>query len=217
MKKLITLVLVVGLILMSACAFSGCNGNVNNDKIDINEEASSVLNEAQLINDENRDLIGKEIIDTNEQAVEESEPEDGQSTDVKEEIPQNEIIKEAEKNVVVPDSINVFSCDNTTTPEVIVPNGCCAVFVADKGSKGWNCKKGSTIEFNFEKYESEVIENQTIEVGCVKNGKMMEGQILKKDKGTYKYPVEETGVYAIYIVGDSSDPIALKNGTIVNK
>jgi len=47
------------------------------------------------------------------------------------------------------------------------------------------------IKFNFEKYKSQVVENQTAIIGYIKNGEMMKGEEFKNLYGEYNLTIDE--------------------------
>ena len=171
MRKKIFLVIVS----MVACLLAACtatNSDANNSSM--SQEASmskeEALTEAELITDNNRGLIGTVI--TNTETAEAHSPDYNESNEQGEEatptIPENTIITDVKENVLIPAAITVFIAEDNTTPEVIMPNGSCAVFAPSVGAKGWICQKGDVLHFAFEKYTLEL----SIMAQCLK-GKLL--------------------------------------------
>lgn len=99
------------------------------------------------------------------------------------------------------------------TPEIIETNGSIGVFTKDDGS-GWKLKKGDSLVFNFDKYQSKVIKEQTAVIGYVVNGKMVEGESFEDLSGSYEITADEPGEYYIYTIDASSEYLAFKEGSI---
>lgn len=79
---------------------------------------------------------------------------------------------------------------------------------------GWSLKPGDILEYSFEKYESEVVSNQTLIIGYIQDGIMKEGKAINTMSGTYVYEAQEEGIYYIYLMSASSVYLALKDGTL---
>lgn len=214
-----TLAVLLGVFMV--ISFMACNTGVEHDNNESVAEKNTVTNKstlqrAELITENNRDLVGTVTVSSETPEVFHSEEEE--HYDVKEEeqdqIPQNDIIKELDEDVPLPSTITVFSAANGITPEIIFPNGSCAVFVPSDNKKGWTCEKGGRIQFNFEKYPSAVVEKQAMVVGVVLNGKMLSGEIMRDLSGTYVFETDESGDYAIYVLSGTSDYLALKKGRV---
>lgn len=99
------------------------------------------------------------------------------------------------------------------TPEVIGTNGSVGIFTK-KDNSGWMLNKGQVLTINFNKYKSKIVENQTVVIGYIVNGRMVNGQSFRELSGTYKITSDEPGEYYIYIVNASSEYIAFKEGDI---
>lgn len=168
---------------------------------------------AELVTSENVGLIGKEIIDHSDQKVTHGE-EIGTSNESENVIAENRIIKGlANDNIVLPSSISEFEVKNGVTPEIIMTNGSMAVFYLNN-YEGWSCKTGDTLTFSFEKYESEVVSNQTLVIGYIRDGILYEGESFENMSGCYELSVKEEGEYNIYIISATSDYLTLKQGSI---
>lgn len=169
----------------------------------------------ELIDDHNRKLIGKEIrgraivMDADEALREKIAQEP-----IKVEIPENPIIHSVDNMEYLGFSIQEIELNGMKTPELIGPNGAIGVF--SKGNaEGFRCKAGNTIIWSFEKYPFKDGLSQTLAVGYVKDGVMYESKVFRdKLSDTYQLAVSEDGVYHIYFLCASSDPISLKEGEI---
>ena len=168
---------------------------------------------AEIVTNENRSLIGKEINDNSVPEVTYNgeryiKPIDENPIDT------SNIIKGvANKNIALPSSISEFEVKNGETPEIIMSNGGMAVFYVND-YKGWYCKEGDTLTFSFEKYKSEVVQNQTFVIGYIRNGIMYEGESIKNIIGSYKIPIRKEGEYNLYIISSTSDYLTIKQGII---
>ena len=92
-------------------------------------------------------------------------------------------------------------------------NGSMAVFYLEDYA-GWNCKAGDILTFSFEKYESDVVSNQVLVIGYIKDGVMYDGESFGSLSGSYELKVREGGEYNLYIISATSDYLTLKQGTI---
>lgn len=168
---------------------------------------------AELVTDENEGLIGKEVIDNSKSEITHGE-ESNTENNAGNVITESHIIKSvADDNIVLPLSVSEFKVENDTTPEIIMTNGSMAVFYLEDYA-GWNCKAGDILTFSFEKYESDVVSNQVLVIGYIKDGVMYDGESFGSLSGSYELKVREGGEYNLYIISATSDYLTLKQGTI---
>ncbi|MEF2967165.1 hypothetical protein V3851_15110 [Paenibacillus sp. M1] len=205
-KKLFIGIIVVGLSTITAC---------------IPKE----IKQTELITDYNRHLIGKEargdyiiyrngaFIDSN--GVELSPEELMKRT--RNTLPENRIITKIMEENFIPTSIIEIKTNEKKgvfiSPEIITVNGSISVLTDIRG-RGWELKSGDSVEYAFEKYKSEVVENQNILIGYIKDGVLNPWQKFDQIKGNYNLTIEESGQYYFYIINASSDTIALKEGAL---
>lgn len=161
------------------------------------------INGSAYITEENKKLIG-------------TETKYGEFKNVTDTLKSNKIIKKMQPEINLDcASINAFRTIEKNsiyiTPEIIQTNGSIGIFTKENDC-GWNLKKGQNIKFNFEKYKSQVVENQTAIIGYIKNGEMIKGEEFKNLYGEYNLTIDEDGEYYIYIVNASSDYLSFKNG-----
>lgn len=171
----------------------------------------------ELVTNENKDLIGKKIIDRSVPEVLSDENTSG-SNEITDEavIPENHVIDRfANDDFLLPFSISEIEVIHGVTPEIILTNGSMAVFYQNN-YEGWNCKPGDTLTFSFEKYESEATHAQTLLIGYIRDGIVYEGEIFKEINGCYKLQIREEGEYHLYVISATSDYLTLKQGTIRN-
>jgi hypothetical protein len=205
-KSLFIGIIVVGLSTIIACSPKG-------------------IKETQLITDNNRHLIGKETIgdymiyrngvyiDSNgiEYSLEELK------NRTRNGLPENRIITKIMEENFMPSSIFELETKEKNgvfiSPEIITVNGSISV-LTDTNGRGWELKAGDSVEYVFEKYRSEVVENQNILIGYVKDGVLYPSQKFDQLKGNYNLTIEESGQYYFYIINASSDTIALKEGAL---
>ena len=183
------------------------------------------LTQIELIAEENREWIGKEmkaidgagvvITDANTENIQPGKEEPAKNNI---EIPSNPIFSSVANDQCVPGTtIQEIALSENKTPEMIIPNGAMGIF--SKGNScGWTCKSGDSITWKSEKYPLDNPYNQTLGVGYIKDGVMHEMQIYKDSLNVdYQINIEEDGIYYIYIISASSSPISLKGGEIVIK
>lgn len=127
---------------------------------------------------------------------------------------ENEIIKKWTQDVVIPSSIQKIELENEVTPEFILENGEMVIFT-NQDASGWALEEGNKISWKFEKQSTESGEKQALSVGYIKNKMMYGATVYQKDlDGEYTVNIDSNGVYYIYCMGTSSDPISLKTGDI---
>lgn len=172
---------------------------------------------AELITSENKELIGKEVIDNIKPEVSHGEGSvvSGKYENIIE--ASNVIDSVASDSIVLPASVSEFEVMDNTIPEIIMTNGSMALFY-QSDYQGWSCKVGDTLSFSFEKYMSEVTPNQTIVVGYIRDGVLYDGTAYKNLEDKFQLEITEAGEYNIYVISATSDYLALKQGVIeINK
>lgn len=175
---------------------------------------------AALIDDSNRHLIGKEsyMSYTIIKADEELPPAEAPSDAVWERAP---LIK-SHKNVDTPNTITEFAVTGDsgryTTPEIIFGNNDLVIFEKEDGS-GWKLDKGETLVFQAHEYKSELHreKGQSIYYFYIRDGVILKGNVLTGLNQTFELTAENAGEYYVCLLNTSSDPISLKEGSIVIK
>jgi hypothetical protein len=165
-----------------------------------------MLKQPVLITDDNRHLIGKETIEFSQDKL---------LKQTQTSIPTNRMIKQINEENFIPSSIVEFKTKEENgvfiSPEIITINGSISVLTNPNGG-GWYLKAGDKIGYAFQKYESEVIANQKLLIGFIKDGVLNKGQEFNQLKGDYTLTIEESGEYHVFLLNASSDTIALKDG-----
>ena len=175
---------------------------------------------AALIDDSNRHLVGKEsyMSYTIIKADEELPPAEAPSDAVWERAP---LIK-SHKNVDTPNTITEFAVTGDsgryTTPEIIFGNNDLVIFEKEDGS-GWKLDKGETLVFYALEYKSELHreKGQSIYYFYIRDGVILKGNVLTGLNQTFELTAENAGEYYVCLLNTSSDPISLKEGSIVIK
>jgi len=208
MKKYLMMVCSVVLVFsLMAC------GKKDNESV-VEPEKSHQISGAEEVNSSNAHLIGTEIIDDSPlSSYQEGVALDENSADSGL-LEGNSIVRDVSSECeLAPRSItNIIAIDGNT-PEVILDNGSAVLFTKG-GNQGWVCKPGDKIIFEFEKYESNVIEKQKIVVGYAVNGTLYQGKEVIEEKGLFELNIESNGEYYIYIISATSDYLTMKKGTI---
>lgn len=226
-KRCLYLILtVLAFTLSSACQKSPNNSSLETFQFNAEEDKTDNIQNvsftgAQIIDDKNRALIGKEFSsDITPEITNRGDlsTNDNPQTDIKwEDIPGNNIIKDADSDCMLPPAfLQQFSVKNSTTPEIIFTNGTLVIFTKENG-EGWSCKAGNKITFKYDKYPSEVTSEQAMEIGYIKDGILYSGEVYRDLSGTYQLPIQEDGEYYIFLLNASSDYLALYEGSIVCK
>lgn len=174
------------------------------------KETNYLIHGSQYITEENRKLVGTEINEGKNNVY------------LKDNIEQytletNHIIKSIDSESLNSAPIIEFTVKEgdgkSITPEIITTNGSISV-LKKEDSSGWKLNKGDTLVFNFNKYESR---SQSVVIGYVLNGKMVNGEKFKDLSGSYKFTANESGEYYVYIINVSSDYVAFKEGNVISK
>lgn len=153
---------------------------------------------ASVVTDENRGLIGKEVVSDDGIIV--SDGADDELGEISEDSTEVEN--------------QLFEVVDGVTPEIIMTNGAVAVFYQEEYN-GWQCEAGDKLVFEFEKYESEVTESQALVVGYVLDGVMYESEnVFRELEGRYELEVQRAGEYYIYLISGTSDYLTVKEGKI---
>ncbi|SHJ34022.1 M56 family metallopeptidase [Lutispora thermophila] len=214
-KRVILFSMVVTLTIVSLGIITAYASTSNKADLTSPSEGRKLINGAELIDADNKSLIGTEIIDAALPFISKSSPKisDSEKT-IDFYMPENTIIKKLADNTVLPPiSITNFEVIDNITPEIIMTNGS-AAFFTKKGGSGWSCKVGDKLVYEFEKYESNVVSSQTMIIGYVLDGTLYPGEEFKGLSGKYELKIEEDGDYYIYVINATSDYLALKKGKI---
>lgn len=212
-RKRMTTVIAILLVAIILCGMTAA-GQSFVDHTAPDNGGSNMLDCATLIDDENRKLIGKEVQDDTplvavNSKLEQPDVEKG-SLDVTE---VNRVVDSFDDDVVQPVNLTNFETIDDVTPEVIIPNGSAAIF-GKHSNEGWMCNIGDELVYQFEKYPSEVVDQQTLVVGYILNGVMYPGEKYLDMEGEYRHTVKENGEYFIYVINAASDNLALESGGI---
>lgn len=180
--------------------------------VGINYEKPVDLNfTAQIINEKNRKLIGTEVSGGTYTISPSSED----SKDKNEIADTTSFLNDFSfcDDAIKPDSVTKFPTTGGKTPEVIFINGACIVFTKEKG-EGWECNPGDTLSFSFEKYPSDVVDNQASIIGYIQNKTFKSGETFTELSGKYYTKIKEGGEYFVYVISATSDYLAMKEGEI---
>lgn len=182
--------------------------------VSINYERSVDLKRnftAQIINNENRKLIGTEVNGGAPTILPSLEDSKDKNEIVDTSIPKGFSFCD---NAIEPNSVTKFPTTGGKTPEVIFTNGACIVFTKE-GGEGWECKPGDTLSFSFKKYPSNVVDDQALIIGYIQNKTFQLGETFTELSGKYYTEIQGEGEYFIYVISASSDYLALKEGEII--
>ena len=187
------------------------------NRIILSDDENDILtsmNHATLIDGENEKFIGKEVHDNSQ--LESSKGflgKQGIGNTASNDVVKNAVVELFVDGVIKPINITNFQTQDNMTPEVIIPNGSAATF-GQTNSTGWMCNAGDELVYQFDKYPSESTDQQTLIVGYVLDGVMYPGEKFTEMNGEYRFKVEKTGEYFIYLLNGASDPLSLKGGNI---
>jgi len=158
------------------------------------KDTKSAISGFQYITEQNKNLIGTETIQSNSAL---------QGYNEHYTLKTNHIIKSIDTEMRLDSAfISEFVVKEENnkyiTPEIIGTNGSISVFTKKDGS-GWALNKGQILTIDFNKYKSKIIEHQTVTIGYVLNGKMVNGGNSSELSGNCKITADESGEYYIYI------------------
>lgn len=218
-KRVLVTIMVVGLfatIILSGTTVAAHAQKFINRIIlcDDENDILTSMNHATLIDGENEKFIGKEVHDNSQ--LESSKGflgKQGAGNTASNDVVKNVVIESFADGVIKPINITNFQTTDNMTPEVIIPNGSAATF-GQTNSTGWMCNTGNDLVYQFDKYPSESTDQQTLVVGYVLDGVMYPGEKFTELNGEYRFKVEKTGEYFIYLLNGASDPLSLKGGNI---
>ena len=218
-KRVLVAIMVVGLfatIILSGTTVAAHAQEFIN-RIILSDDENDILtsmNHATLIDDENEKFIGKEVHDNSQ--LESSKGflgKQGAGNTASNDVVKNAVVELFADGVIKPINITNFQTKDNMTPEVIIPNGSAATF-GQTNSTGWMCNAGDELVYQFDKYPSESTDQQTLVVGYVLDDVMYPGEKFIEMNGEYRFKVEKTGEYFIYLLNGASDPLSLKGGNI---
>ena len=218
-KRVLVAIMVVGLfatIILSGTTVAAHAQEFIN-RIILSDDENDILtsmNHATLIDDENEKFIGKEVHDNSQ--LESSKGflgKQGAGNTASNDVVKNAVVELFADCVIKPINITNFQTKDNMTPEVIIPNGSAATF-GQTNSTGWMCNAGDELVYQFDKYPSESTDQQTLVVGYVLDDVMYPGEKFIEMNGEYRFKVEKTGEYFIYLLNGASDPLSLKGGNI---
>ena len=197
MKKLMILFLST---LIMVCSVSGCH----------KKDIKSDIVKNSILNEENEHLIGEEVVEESPNANE------IQEYNYDSEMKTTDIVKKIEVDHLKPSSfveIEIDDSNESNVPAQIMVNNSVSI-LTKKEHKGWTLQKGDVIEYKFEKYESNVVKNQALLIGCIIDGEMKMYEVFDDLNGTYLYEVEENAEYYIYLMSASSDYLSIKDSQL---
>ncbi len=178
-----------------------------------------------MIHESNQSLVGTEIKDTGYIILKDGvyNNEKGEVIDIEQlskdskEFPKSRIVKYSLMPNFIPSSIVEILTDETggsyITPEMILVNNSLCILTKNNG-RGWKLSDQDMAVISFEKYESDVVANQNLIIGYVKDGIMYEGKEFEESAGKYSFSPSEEGEYFFYFLSGSSDYLSLKSGKL---
>lgn len=172
---------------------------------------------AEEIANDNRELIGKEVW-TDAFVTTSEEYENYLKHPPIYKLPENDIVKSIEGDVLGPNSVNIFPTsekDNQfLSPEVIMMNNALVVFTTTD-SIGWKLKKGDIINFEAELYPTYGHSTSIFCILPIIDGELKEDmEIFNANKVSYHYTITEDCYYNLGILSASPSTISFHEGTI---
>ena len=187
---------------------------------------SSILERSAVVDDTNRHLIGKEvqsdyyiIYDGNGTYTDSYGNTAGNIDDLIPDTPaESRLVESIEAENLDPSSYVEIQPKRATEqktvyPELIMVNNSACILTKDDGS-GWKLNAGDSFSYEYEKAESEVVEEQTFLIGVIQDGIMKEPIISRALAGEFTFTAKEAGEYYIYLLSASSDYLTIEEGII---
>lgn len=184
------------------------------------------LDKSMPIDDSNRHLIGAEVQDDYHIIYRDGQYIDPEGkhialeelADPQKGIVPNRIVREIRQPDFYPSSIVEISQTkqkgrNHFFPELILVNDSVCILTGED-SQGWMLESGDKLVYEFSKMDSQVVEEQNLIIGYVKDGVLYEGEGHREKKGVYEVSVKAAGTYYIYLLSASSDYLSLKRGCV---
>lgn len=189
-------IFILFIVIIISLFISACTSNNSDSNVHTN----------QILNENNQNLIGQEIVDS-ASTVNETLNEGLNTSDIVHQIDIEGLCPNPFVEIEINDS------DYNNVPGQLMINNSVSI-LTKSNHKGWLLKSGDVLEYSFEKYESDVVSNQTLIVGYIYDGIMKEGTAIDTLTGTYTLEAKENGTYYIYLMSASSDYLALKESTL---
>lgn len=126
-------------------------------------------------------------------------------------IPESDIANTWAENTIIPYSIQEIESSSGITPGIKLDNGNMIIFTKPDGS-GWSLKEDDVLSWVFTKQP--IGFDQSLSVGYIKDKTVYSPFSYEELEGEFTIKADTEGVYYIYCLGTSSDPITLKEGEI---
>ena len=209
MKNKLKILLSILLISLSLTACSKNLASKNEFKNDFVGSPKPSLEQSQVLTADNKKYIGKSIfLEIDESNISKS-PDDTNEPIAEESYEEKNIL---ENNKLVKVEINGDK-DKFQVPGIILtPNS--PLLFSLENDMGFDLNKGDKITFQFEKYPSEIIEEQSLLVGLIKDDKTIHSDIFKNISDNFEYEIETSGVYYLFVESFSSDYLSLYDSEI---
>ena len=199
-------------IFLIALSLTACSTNIASEtefKNDFVGSPKPSLDLSQVLTADNKKYIGKRIfLEIDESNI--SKSPDDINEQVTEEAYEEKNILENKKLVKVEIKGDK---DKFQVPGLILTPNSPLVFTLENDD-GFNLNKGDTITFQFEKYPSEIIEEQSLLVGLIKDDKTIHSDIFKNISDNFEYEIGTSGVYYLFVENFSSDYLSLYDSEI---
>lgn len=209
MKNKLKFLLSIALMALSLTACSSNMPNKTEFKNDFVGSPKPSLDLSQVISADNKKYIGKRIfLEIDESNI--SKSPDGINEQATEEAYEEKNILENNKLVKVEISGDK---DKFQVPGLILTPNSPLIFTLENDT-GFDLNKGDTITFQFEKYPSEIIEEQSLLVGLIKDDDIIYSNIFKNISDNFEYQIENPGVYYLFVESFSSDYLSLYDSEI---
>lgn len=164
----------------------------------------------ELISNENERFIGKEkVYESNELSI------------LDKDIPYEDYFKESniaesmDHDIFHPYSVSDIKTKNGFSPELIFSPLSSAILYQDD-YKGWYCKEGDILCYDFTKYRMDNGRKQDLTIGYVYEGVMYfdENENYNEINGRYQLQIKKEGNYYIFLFNTDTDYLSFKEGIV---
>ena len=187
---------------------------------------SNHLEKAEVVDDSNRHLIGKEVVSDYYivyDGIGNYTDSYGNSAEniedlIKDEPAASRLVNSIEDESLDPRSYTEILPEKvkgkkTVFPEIIMINNSVCILTEADGT-GWELKQGDSLIYEYEKAASEVVETQTLLIGVIQDGVLKDPSVSRVREGTFSVVAEEDCEYFIYLLSASSDYLTIREGIV---
>lgn len=177
--------------------------NKNNEKFigtEVNDDYHIIYNNGKYVDSNGVVLSEEDLMET------------------KDALANNRIVNKLQESVVCPGSfVEIMRINHkgktSAYPKIILVNDSVCILTKEDGT-GWKMSEGDNLCYDFSKIPSEVIDEQNLIVGYIKDGMLCEGESFREKAGQFSLKIKDPGIYYIYLRSGSSDYLTLEESLL---